>query len=95
MKEKFYLVPEEDLINLLKNMKNMSICLNNNLINKEDFGLAFIKWIAEERKLKGELNNLTIEKEYDEWTRDYIEQYFVPLFLKIKEEEEIDPMILN
>lgn len=95
MKEKFYLVPEEDLINLLKNMNNMSICLDNNLINKENFGLDFIKWLAEERELKGELDNLTIEKEYDKWARDYIEQYFVPLFLKIKEEEEIDPMILN
>ena len=95
MKEKFYLVPEEDLINLLKNMKNMSICLDNNLINKESFGLDFIKWLAEERKLEGELDNLTIEKEYDKWARDYIEQYFVPLFLKIKEEEEIDPMNLN
>lgn len=95
MKEKFYLVPEEDLINLLKNMQNMSICLDNNLINKESFGLDFIKWLAEERKLEGELDNLTIEKEYDEWTRDYIEQYFVPLFLKNKEEEEINPMELN
>lgn len=95
MKEKFYLVPEEDLINLLKNMKNMSICLDNNLINKESFGLDFIKWLAEERKLEGELDNLTIEKEYDKWVRDYIEQYFIPLSLKIKEEEEIDLMELN
>lgn len=94
MKEKFYLVSEEDLINLLKNMKNISICLDNNLINKESFGLAFIKWLAEERKLEEELDNLTIEKEYDKWARDYIEQCFIPLFLKVKE-EEIDPINLN
>ena len=94
MKEKFYLVPEEDLINLLKNMNNMSICLDNNLINKESFGLDFIKWLAEERKLEGELDNLTIEKEYNKWARNYIEQYFIPLSLKNKE-EEIDPMNLN
>ena len=76
MKEKFYLVPEEDLINLLKNMKNMSICLDNNLINKESFGLAFIKWLAEERKLEGELDNLTIEKEYNNWARNFINNHY-------------------
>ena len=94
MENKFYLISEEELINLLQNKKNMSICLENNLINPKSFGLAFIKWLAEERKLEGELDNLTIEKEYDEWARDYIEQYFIPLSLKIKE-EEIDPIELN
>ena len=51
MENKFYLISEEELINLLQNKKNMSICLENNLINPKSFGLAFIKWLAEERKL--------------------------------------------
>ena len=48
MENKFYLISEEELINLLQNKKNMSICLENNLINPKSFGLAFIKWLAED-----------------------------------------------
>ena len=96
MKNKFYLISEEELTALLQNKKNMSICLENDLISKEDFGLAFIKWLVEERRLEGELDSLTIEKEYDDWAKDFIEQHYYPIvFGDENEEEEIDPMKLN
>ena len=75
MENKFYLISEEELINLLQNKKNMSICVENNLINTKSFGLAFIKWLAEERKLEGELDNLTIEKEYNNLARNFINNF--------------------
>lgn len=96
MKDKFYLISEEELAALLQNQKNMSICLENDLISKEDFGLAFIKWLVEERGLEGRLVRPTIEKEYNDWTKEFIEQHYYPIVLRDEnEEEEIDPMKLN
>lgn len=93
MENKFYLISEEELINLLQNKKNMSICLENNLINPKSFGLAFIKWLAEERKLEGELDNLTIEKEYNNWARNFINNHYSSF--EFDDEEEPIPAILH
>lgn len=93
MENKFYLISEEELINLLQNKKNMSICVENNLINKEDFGLAFIKWLAEERKLEEKLDNLTIEKEYNNWARNFINNHYCSF--DFDDEEESIPAVLH
>lgn len=93
MENKFYLISEEELINLLQNKKNMSICVENNLINKEDFGLAFIKWLAEERKLEEKLDNLTIEKEYNNWARNFINNHYCSF--EFDNEEEPTPVVLH
>lgn len=93
MENKFYLISEEELINLLQNKKNMSICVENNLINPKSFGLAFIKWLAEELKLEGELDNLTIEKEYNNWTRNFINNHYSSF--EFDDEEEPVPSILH
>ena len=93
MENKFYLISEEELINLLQNKKNMSICLENNLINPKSFGLAFIKWLAEERKLEGELDNLTTEKEYNNWARNFINNHYC--CFEFEDEEESIPSVLH
>lgn len=76
MKDKFYLVSEEELINLLQNKKNMSICVENNLINTEGFGSSFIEWLTEERGLEGKLDHVTVGKEYRNWTRNFINNHY-------------------
>lgn len=93
MENKFYLISEEELINLLQNKKNMSICLENNLINPKSFGLAFIKWLAEERKLEGELDNLTTEREYNNWARNFINNHYYSF--DFDDEEEPIPTVLH
>lgn len=93
MENKFYLISEEELINLLQNKKNMAICVENNLINPKSFGLAFIKWLTEERKLEGELDNLTIEKEYSNWARNFINNNYSSF--EFDDEEEPIPAILH
>lgn len=75
MENKFYLISEEELINLLQNEKNMLICVENNLINKEDFGSLFIEWLTEERGLEGKLDHVIVEKEYNNWARNFINNH--------------------
>lgn len=93
MENKFYLISEEELINLLQNKKNMSICLENNLINPKSFGLAFIRWLVKECKLEGELDNLTTEEAYNNWARNFINNHYCSF--DFDDEEEPIPTILH
>lgn len=93
MENKFYLISEEELINLLQNKKNMSICVENNLINKEDFGLLFIEWLTEERGLEGKLDHVIIGKEYNNWARNFINNHYCSF--EFDDEEEPIPAILH
>jgi hypothetical protein len=94
--QQFYLISEEELIALLQTQKNMQICLKHNLINKVNFCDYFNKWLVEERKITGLLNENLIKEQYDEWTKDFIGRHYYSFILgDEEEEEEIDPMKLN
>lgn len=93
MEDKLYLISEEELINLLQNKKNMSICVENNLINKEDFGSAFIEWITEECGLEGELDHVIVRKEYNNWVRNFINSHYCSF--DFDDEEEPIPTVLH
>lgn len=93
MKDKLYLISEKELIRLVKNNKNMEICLNNELINTEEFGSLFIEWITEKLHLEGTLDKESISEEYDNWARDFIEGRYYSF--DFEEEEESIPTLLN
>lgn len=94
---KFYLVEEEDLINLTKCNQNMILLKEVDAIDKEKYGAAFSKWLSSKNEISPEeLVNTNYLEMYNSWARDYIQKNFPTFDLnEEKLEEEFDEEPIN